>query len=226
MHLPLSRPALTRRALIRAASLTAASATLATLAACSSANTEDDTMPTGSPSPDGGTLLVFFSRAGENYWNGGRRVLDTGNTDRLARSIRDRADVDTFRIEAAEAYPEAYDPTVSRNSDEQERDARPAIAGALPDLSGYGTVLLGSPIWNVRPPMIMSTFLESVDLTGVRVLPFVTYAVSGAGDTAGVYRPLTRSASSVSAPFAVRGEDVDGAASEVDRWLQRHRLVG
>ena len=47
----------------------------------------------------------------------------------------------------------------------------------------YDTVLIGSPIWNVRPPMIMTTFAESHDFTGKQVYPFVTHAVSGLGST-------------------------------------------
>jgi Flavodoxin len=42
-------------------------------------------------------------------------------------------------------------------------------------------VLLGSPIWNVRAPMIMTTFTESHDFLAKTILPFVTYAVSGLG---------------------------------------------
>ncbi len=34
-------------------------------------------------------LLVFFSRAGENYFNGGRKVLTVGNTEVVADFIRD-----------------------------------------------------------------------------------------------------------------------------------------
>jgi len=40
---------------------------------------------------------------------------------------------------------------------EQDDDARPRIAAPLPALDGYDVVLIGSPIWNVRPPMIMNT---------------------------------------------------------------------
>ena len=171
-----------------------------------------------------GTLMVFFSRAGENYWNGGRRTLTRGNTDRLASIIGDRISCDTWRIEAADPYSDRYDPTVRRNVNEQQQDARPVIAGQLPNLASYDTVLLGSPIWNVRPPMIMSTFLEGVDLAGVRLLPFVTYAVSGAGSTSSVYRPLTNAAAAVEDPLAVRGEEVDDASADVDRWLGRNNL--
>ena len=43
--------------------------------------------------------------------------------------------------------------------------------------------MLASPIWNIRPPMIMSTFSERYDLSGKTVLPVTTHAMSGLGTT-------------------------------------------
>ncbi len=54
-------------------------------------------------------LLVYFSRAGENYFNGGRKTLKVGNTEVLANMIADRVTCDVYRIEAADPYPEAYE---------------------------------------------------------------------------------------------------------------------
>ena len=97
--------------------------------------------------------------------------------------IAELIDCDVYRIEAADPYPDGYDATVARNVAEQNADTRPAIADPLASIDRYEHVLLGSPIWNVRPPMIMSTFAESYDFTGKTVHPFVTYAVSGLGST-------------------------------------------
>jgi hypothetical protein len=52
----------------------------------------------------GRILLASFSRPGENYWNGGRRNLQVGNTEVLAREISARLDCDVHRIEAADPY--------------------------------------------------------------------------------------------------------------------------
>jgi flavodoxin len=169
-------------------------------------------------------LLVFFSRAGENYHYGNRRMLDVGNTQVLAQMISDRIDCDTSPIAAADPYPNAYDPTVARNVEEERDDARPAIASMLPDATGYDIVLLGSPVWNMRAPMIMSTFIESVDLTGMTILPFVTYAVSGMSGIDHDYREaLPRS--TVRAGLAVQGETVAQAGPSVDAWLRRNGLL-
>jgi hypothetical protein len=55
----------------------------------------DDRPTARRPSPDNGpdrdgrrALVAYFSRAGENYWNGGRRNLAVGNTEVLVRSWR------------------------------------------------------------------------------------------------------------------------------------------
>lgn len=177
------------------------------------------------PVPDSGRiLLAYFSRPGENYWYGDRRNLQTGNTEVLAGMITERVECDVFRIEAADPYPEAYDPTVARNSQEQASDSRPAIRDELPDLAAYDTVLLGSPIWNVQPPMIMATFVQAVDLAGKDVHPFVTYAVSGLGSTAAFYRDLD-TAATLHPGLAVRGEDVAGGSADLDQWLRAAGLT-
>ena len=127
------------------------------------------------PEPAGSRiLLAYFSRPGENYWNGGRRDLEVGNTEVLARMISARLDCDVHRIEAVDPYPDDYEETVERNVREQDADARPAIADPLASIDGYDTILLASPIWNVRAPMIMSTFAESYDFAGKTVHPVTT----------------------------------------------------
>ncbi|MBX7435207.1 NAD(P)H-dependent oxidoreductase [Mycobacterium sp. Y57] len=174
-------------------------------------------------SPDG-VLLAYFSRPGENYFNGGRIDLDVGNTEVLAKLIAATVPVTTYRIEAADPYPHSYDETVARNVDEQQRNARPAIANPLPELTGYHTVLLGSPIWNVRPPMIMSTFIDGVDLAGKTVHPFVTYAVSGLGSTVADYTTLAPRAT-LGQALAIRGEEAGNARDRVRAWLEQISLT-
>ncbi|GAA4403194.1 flavodoxin [Tsukamurella soli] len=164
-------------------------------------------------------LLVYFSRNGENYYRGGRRNLEVGNTAVLAGMIADRIGCDTYAIEAADPYSDTYDPTVARNVREQEADARPAIADPLPAIAGYEVVLLGSPVWNMRAPMIMYTFLDAVELAGVTVMPFVTHAMSGMSGIDSDYRKALPD-SDIRDGLAVLGDEVDGAAPELDAWLR------
>ncbi len=132
--------------------------------------------------------------------------------------------VDVYEIRAADPYPDSYDETVARNVREQNADARPAIADPLPNVDAYETVLVGSPIWNLRRPMIMSTFLDNVDHTGKRLAPFVTYAVSGLGRTIDVYTDLAPDAA-ITDGLAVRGEEAADSAADVGDWLRRLGLL-
>ena len=77
-----------------------------------------------------------------------------------------------------------YNDSASRSQMEQ-RDpaARPAVSGAVEGMDGYDVVFLGYPIWNGRPPRIISTFLESYDFTGKTIVPFCTSGGSGFSDS-------------------------------------------
>ena len=94
----------------------------------------------------------------------------------------------------------------------------------LTSVDGYEHVLLGSPIWNVRPPMIMNTFVDGLDLTGTTVHPFVTYAVSGLGSTERVYTEACAGAE-IRPGLAVRGEEVAQQRDDVETWLRQNRLL-
>jgi len=214
-----------RRALFAGALLGAAGAALGATSGCNRARPWDEAR-TASPSPTaGGTvLLAYFSRAGENYWNGGRRRLTIGNTQLVAGAISRLIGCDVHRIEAADPYPDAYEPTVERNVREQEADARPTIANPLASIDSYDTVLLGSPIWNVRAPMIMSTFTESLDFTDKTIHPFTTHAMSGLGTTERDYAGSCPGAT-LGEGLAVRGEEAADAGPAIESWLRRIGLL-
>lgn len=169
-------------------------------------------------------LLAYFSRPGENYYYGDRIDLDVGNTEVVANMIASTIAIDVYRIEAGDPYPHSYQETVERNKREQDEDARPSIAGPLPTLTAYDTVLLGSPIWNVRPPMIMRTFIDGVDLRAKTIHPFVTYAVSGMGRTIDDYAQQCPE-STIGKGLAVRGEEAQRARTAVQDWLTSNALV-
>lgn len=210
---------LPRRSIVRGTLL---GGTLPLLLQACGGDPSERTMPPARPSPSnplsGSTgssprvLIAYFSRPGENYYYGDRIDLEVGNTEVLSVAIAaglDSAGVEhtVYRIEAADPYPEDYEETVARNVREQDSDARPAIATPLDSISEYDVVLLGSPIWNVRPPRIMLTFTESHDFTGKTIHPFVTHAMSELGNAEADYRSAAPDAT-LGAGLAVRGETV------------------
>ncbi|WP_198290980.1 hypothetical protein [Mycobacterium sp. 155] len=76
-----------------------------------------------------------------------------------------------------------------------------------------------SPTSSPRPYLWTCIFIDRVDLSGKTVHPFVTYAVSGLGDTA------LAAHASIGEPLAVRGEDAHNAQPDVETWLQQIGLT-
>ena len=114
----------------------------------------------------------------------------SGVTKKVGKEIARIAGADFYEIIPGEPYTAAdldWMNKKSRSSVEMnDPSARPAIAGDVPDMSSYETVIVGFPIWWGVAPRIIETFLESCDLSGKKIIPFCTSGGSGVGrsDTA------------------------------------------
>lgn len=178
----------------------------------------DDAQEENSDSSANKTLVIYFSRADENYADGGVEVLEVGHTKVMAGYIAEALGADQYEIVPAEAYPFSYDECCDQASDELKKDVRPALAGDLPDVSGYDTVFLGCPIWWGSEPMVVRTFLDAVDLSGKTVVPFTTHGGSGLGNVPANLQARVPGATFVDGK-AVAGTAVDGAHDEVVGWV-------
>ncbi len=63
--------------------------------------------------------------------------------------------------------------------EKKQKEARPGLAGPLPEVRGLKKLVLGLPNWNDTCPRCLLSFLEALDLSGVEVYPFVTSEGSG-----------------------------------------------
>ncbi|MDE6407994.1 MAG: aldo/keto reductase [Anaeroplasmataceae bacterium] len=70
-------------------------------------------------------------------------------------------------------------------ADQEQADSsiRPEINGSIENISTYETLFLGYPIWHGQAPRILSTFLESYDLSNKTIIPFCTSHSSGIGSS-------------------------------------------
>ena len=132
--------------------------------------------PTGPASettsePHADVLVVYFSA--------------TGTTKAVAEKIAALTGGDLYEIVPAEPYSDAdlnWNDRDSRSTREQnDKSARPEIAGDPIDLTGYRTIYVGFPIWWGEEPRIMDAFVESRSFDGVTMIPFCTSASSGIG---------------------------------------------
>ncbi|MCH3986542.1 MAG: flavodoxin [Lachnospiraceae bacterium] len=101
-----------------------------------------------------------------------------GVTAKAGKRIAGLSGAEDFRIEAEDPYShEDLDWTAAEarcNIEMEDEGCRPAIKGKLPYVDGYGTIIVGYPIWWGKAPRIIDTFLDSFDLAGHTILPFAT----------------------------------------------------
>ena len=54
------------------------------------------------------TLVIYYSRSGENYVNGSIVKIEKGNTEYVAEFIKEIAGADLFQIETVKKYSDSY----------------------------------------------------------------------------------------------------------------------
>ena len=102
-----------------------------------------------------------------------------GKTREIAKTIQAKTGGDLFEIKPETPYPTDYHATVDIGKKEKADNARPKLAGPLPDVKKYDVILVGYPIWWYIEPMAVKTFVEGQDFSGKVILPFATSGGSG-----------------------------------------------
>ncbi|MGM9593001.1 MAG: flavodoxin [Candidatus Onthomonas sp.] len=164
-------------------------------------------------------LIVYYSRKGENYWNGEIRSLEKGNTEIVAELIQEAVGGDLFEIETETPYSADYATCTQEAQQELRDNARPALKEYPDDLDGYDTIFVGYPNWWGTMPMALFTFLERYNLSGKRILPFCTNEGSGMGRSEKDLRNLCAGAT-IEHGLAVRGSEAAQSKGRVNAWLK------
>lgn len=122
----------------------------------------------------------------------------TNTTEGVAERMAEGLNADLYEIIPQEPYTDAdldYNDKNSRSTIEMnDPDSRPAISGSVENMEQYDIVFIGYPIWWGDAPRIVSTFVESYDLSGKTVIPFCTSGGSGIGSSGSNLEQLTSGA--------------------------------
>lgn len=143
----------------------------------------------------------------------------TNNTEGIANHLNDILEADLYEIVPEQPYTSDdlnYNDSSSRSSLEMnDPNARPTISGGVDDMEQYNVIFLGYPIWWGQAPKIISTFLESYNLSGKTIVPFCTSGSSGIGSSATNLHSLASSATWLD------GQRFSGSASRstVESWV-------
>lgn len=141
-----------------------------------------------------------------------------GNTQYMAQVIRQTTGGDIFRIEPAEPYPTDHRTLVDLAAEEQDDNARPAIAAQIENFADYDTVFVGYPNWWGDMPMIMYTFFDEYDFGGKTIIPFNTHGGSSFAGTPSTIQQLEPEATMLEG-LAISRNDIQEAEQQIVDWV-------
>ncbi len=163
------------------------------------------------------TLVVYYSKPGENYTQDGIVNLKKGNTQEVAERIQKLAKADIFRVESVKNYPDSYTELINVAKEEMNSKARPEIKGDI-DISKYDTIYIGWPCWWGTLPMCMFTFIEKHDWTGKTVIPFTTHEGSGFGSGLRDLKAAVKGAT-VTKGLSLRGTAARSSDAQIEKFV-------
>ena len=165
-------------------------------------------------------LIVYYSRKGENYWNGGLKTIDKGNTERVAEFIQKAVGGELFEVETVKPYSESYMTCIEEAKQELRADARPKIKAFPENLEDYDIIFVGYPNWWGTMPMCMFTLLEKYDLSGKTIIPFCTNEGSGMGSSERDLKKICKNAK-FKQGLSVHGAESADSEEKVSAWAKK-----
>lgn len=163
------------------------------------------------------TLIIYFSRAGENM-NVGK--IDKGNTEIMVDYIKEKTNISVYKLIPETLYPENYTQCLEVVQTERTLNITPKIKNPITNIDNYDTILLGYPIWLNNLPYIIETLLESLDLKGKTIYPFNTHEGSGKGNSIDDIIKCAPN-SNIKDGFSLRGSYARTVQSreDINKWL-------
>lgn len=125
------------------------------------------------------TLIAYYSRSGENYFNGSIKSIEKGNTEIIAEELQKLTGASLFQIQQKVPYSENYRECVSQSREDLKNNARPELVKWPKEK--YDVLYLGFPNYCGTMPMAVFTFLEGIQTDGVTIKPFCSNEGSGMG---------------------------------------------
>lgn len=168
------------------------------------------------------TLVVYYSRKGENYTPNGIQVLEKGQTERAAEFIQEALDADIFEIEPLKPYAADYRTCCKEAAAEAKSNARPEIKGYIEDITDYDTIFVCYPCWCGTAPMCVFTFLEHYDLTGKKIVPLCTNEGSGMANSESDLAKSCPEAIIVPG-LPIRGHRVISSKADIAAWAKENQ---
>ena len=148
----------------------------------------------------------------------------TSNTKTVAQEIATRLDADVEEIVPVKPYDGDFQTTIGRCMQEREQGIKPEIKPLAHNVSDYEVIFIGYPVWfgTFAPPV--AAFLDNVDLSGKKVVPFCTF---GSGGLVSSVKELAEKQpkAEILPGYGVRAARIDAVPQEIDQFLKAGGFV-
>ncbi len=168
------------------------------------------------------SVILYFSRSGNNYVNGTIKNLSVGNTEVAANMLQKLTGADIFKIEPAVPYSTDYSECIEEAKCDLQNGVRPDLKQYPESLDKYDTIYLGYPNYWGTMPVAVFTLLEKYDFSGKTIKPFCTHEGSGMGKSEADIKK-TCAGAEVEKGLAIRGANVANAENDIKNWIQKRK---
>ena len=166
------------------------------------------------------SLVVYFSRTGENSVNGEMEYISKGFTEIVAEKIAKITGADLFKLLPLEPYPASYEQCVARSKKEDQENAKVPYQNKKENLDEYDVIYLGFPCWWRTYPRVVATFISDYSFIGKTIYPFATNE-EGALGLAELELKGAAKGAIVKNGFACKGSEVNDIDARLEAWLKK-----
>ena len=159
------------------------------------------------------SLIIYFSRADENYGVG---FVDKGNTEIVAEYVKECTGADMFKVEPLVPYATDYNTCIK---EAKERVGNAPIKERLTDISNYEVIYIMTPIyWGTYAPEL-ETAIKDLDFTGKIVRVITTHEGSGLANVVNDVKKVCKGANVLDDALAIRGSSAKSSKSTIENWV-------
>jgi flavodoxin len=159
------------------------------------------------------SLIIYFSRADENYSVG---YIDKGNTEIVAEFVQELTNADMFKVEPLVAYAKDYQTCIK---EAKERIGNAPIKETINDISKYEVIYIMSPIyWGTYAPEL-ETAIKDLDFTGKTIRIITTHEGSGLANVPSDIKRICKGANVLDDAIAIVGSQAKESKSKIEAWI-------
>ena len=159
------------------------------------------------------SLIIYFSRADENYAVG---YVDKGNTEYVAEYVRDLTNADMFKVEPLVPYAKDYQTGIKEAKD---RIGNAPIKEEIGDISSYEVIYIMSPIyWGTYAPEV-ETAIKNLDFTGKTIRVITTHEGSGLANVVSDVKRICKGANVLDDAIAIKGTEAKDSKLKIESWV-------